>query len=114
MEDAVGCFPAAMEYAVSGIEDAGRLLERERELALLRQSWRMAQAGQGAAWLVCAEAGGGKTRLLRESVRACGGPVRWGTAEPVLPPDPYLAVRQALRGFRPAPQRAESVDRAIE
>jgi len=88
------------------------LLERVRELDLLRLVWRQACAGRGSAWLVCAEAGGGKTRLLREATR--GGPVRWGTAQPVTPPDPYLAVMQALRGFRPASQRADSIARAIE
>jgi DNA-binding CsgD family transcriptional regulator len=88
------------------------VLERERELALLQQAWREARAGGGSAWLVCAEAGGGKTRLLREATR--GLPVRWGTAEPVVPPDPYLAVMQALRGFRPAPHRADSIARALE
>ena len=93
---------------------ANQLLEREHERGLLQQAWRRAGTGRGSAWLVCAEAGGGKTHLLREVTRNAGGPVRWGTAEPVLPPDPYLAVMQALRRFRPAPRRAESVDRAVE
>ncbi|HEY7295475.1 MAG TPA: LuxR C-terminal-related transcriptional regulator [Dehalococcoidia bacterium] len=89
-----------------------QLLEREQELALLRAAWRSATMHHGSAWLVCAEAGGGKTRLLREASR--GLPSRWGTSEPVTPPEPYLAVMQALRGFRPAPRRSESVTRAVE
>lgn len=97
-----------MATVVTGV----RLVERERELELLGRAWRAARAGRGAAWLVCAEAGGGKTRLLREATRAA--PVRWGTAEPVTPPDPYLAVMQALPGFRPTPRRADSVARAVE
>ncbi len=89
-----------------------RLLEREHELSLLRAAWRAATAGRGSAWLIVAEAGGGKTRLLREACR--GLPARWGTSEPVTPPEPYLAVMQALRGFRPAARRTESVERAVE
>src|SRR5215212_8110740 len=90
----------------------GAVLERERELDLLGRAWREAHAGHGSAWLICAEAGGGKTRLLREATR--GLPLRRGAAEPVVPPDPYLAVMQALRSFRPAAHRAESVARAVE
>src|SRR5215208_5720912 len=82
------------------------LLERAGELALLGRAWRRAVGGHGSAWLICAEAGGGKTRLLREATR--GLPLRRGAAEPVVPPDPYLAVMQAVRGFRPAPHRADS------
>jgi DNA-binding CsgD family transcriptional regulator len=99
------------EHAVGA---TGSLIERECELELLGKAWREARGGRGSAWLVCAEAGGGKTRLLREAVCATGASARWGTAEPVIPPEPYLAVMQALRGFRPAPQRGESVDRAVE
>jgi len=87
------------------------LLEREHELSLLQDAWRRAGTGRGSAWLVCAEAGGGKTRLLREATR--GYPVRRGAAQPVVPPDPYLAVMQALRGFRPASLRVDSVERAV-
>src|SRR5215203_6466519 len=66
------------------------LLEREREIAALRQAWRRAEAGRGSGWLICAEAGGGKSRLLREVTR--GLPLGRGACEPVIPPEPYLAV----------------------
>src|SRR5262249_30059417 len=37
----------------------------------------------------------------------------WGAAEPVTPPDPYLAVGQAIPGFTPAPTRAATVEAAV-
>jgi DNA-binding CsgD family transcriptional regulator len=86
------------------------LLEREREVELLRQAWRRARAGHGSAWFICAEAGGGKTRLLREAT--AGLRTLWGAAEPVAPPDPFLALVRAIPGFLPAATRAESVARA--
>jgi predicted ATPase len=91
-----------------------RLLERERELGLLRRAWLEAKAGRGAAWLLSAEAGGGKTRLAHELARLAGARVLWGAAEPVTPPEPYLAVTRAIPDFTPAPTRAESVARALE
>ena len=44
----------------------GPLIGRERELARLRESWRLAQAGRGQVAVVYGEAGIGKTRLLAE------------------------------------------------
>ncbi|MGH2602250.1 MAG: hypothetical protein ACRDJ9_23055, partial [Dehalococcoidia bacterium] len=91
------------------------LLERERETSLLEHVWREAAAGRGSTWLLCAEAGGGKTRLAGELAASVGrGRTRWGAAEPVSPPDPYLAVGRALPGFEPAPGRAGSVERALD
>ena len=88
-----------------------RLLERQAELAALATAWRQAQDGDGSLWWVRAEAGGGKTRLMAEL--AAGRRVLWGAAEPVSPPEPYLALTTALPGFLPAASRAESVNRVI-
>src|SRR5262245_453781 len=41
------------------------LVERDAELQLLERARRQAARGNGSAWVVCAEAGGGKTSLLR-------------------------------------------------
>jgi DNA-binding CsgD family transcriptional regulator len=89
------------------------LLERDQETELLHRAWRQARAGHGSAWFLCAEAGGGKTRLAAEFTRASGGRTLWGAAEPVSPPDPYLAVIDAIPGFAPASSRAGSVAAAV-
>src|SRR5438876_8385120 len=90
------------------------LLEREREIAALRDGWRAARAGRGSAWLICAEAGGGKTRLAAEAVQECGGRSLWGAAEPVTPPEPFFAISHALPDFAPLPERRASVVRALD
>jgi predicted ATPase len=46
------------------------LLEREQELAALEQAWRSASEGRGSTWLICSEAGGGRTRLV-EALASC-------------------------------------------
>lgn len=89
------------------------LLERDHELDRLRRAWRTARAGHGSLWLPCAEAGGGKTRLAAEFAHAVSARTLWGAAEPLSPPDPYLALCRALPGFRPAATRAASVAAAI-
>jgi DNA-binding CsgD family transcriptional regulator len=94
-------------------ESLAPLVERGPQVEMLRQAWRRARAGHGSLWLLCAEAGGGKTRLADECVRSTGAAYVWGAAEPVAPPDPYLAVVRALPGFRPASTRAASVEAAI-
>jgi DNA-binding CsgD family transcriptional regulator len=90
------------------------LLERDREIDLLLRAWRDARAGHGSTWLICAEAGGGKTRLAAEVAARTGARALSGAAEPLTPPDPYLAVSAALPGFVPAATRAESVTRALD
>ncbi len=92
---------------------ASRLLEREHELALLQRAWREARAGRGSLWLLCAEAGGGKTRLAAELARESGARTFWGAAEPVSPPEPYLALKRALPGFEPGASRERSVAAAL-
>lgn len=90
------------------------LLEHERETALLEHAWRAAATGHGSLWLLCAEAGGGKTRLATEVAAGIGRRrTHWGAAEPVSPPDPYLAIRRALPDFEPEPARTTSVNRAL-
>jgi DNA-binding CsgD family transcriptional regulator len=92
---------------------ASTLLERERELGLLESAWRAAVGGRGSVWLLCSEAGGGKTRLAHELVRLAGSRVLWGGADPVTPPDPYIPIARAIPGFDPSPQRGVTVERAL-
>ncbi|MGD9895039.1 MAG: AAA family ATPase, partial [Dehalococcoidia bacterium] len=92
---------------------AATLLEREHELALLETAWRAAIGGRGSVWLLCSEAGGGKTRLARDFARVAGSRVLWGAADPVTPPDPYIPIVRAIPGFDPLPQRSATVERAV-
>ena len=89
------------------------LIERSGELALLRASWEAARAGSGSAWLVTAEPGGGKSRLLRALVELTRSPAYLGAAEPAATPLPFEAITQALPGFVPAESRAQSVTSAL-
>jgi len=51
---------------------------RADELALALQRWAEARAGQGRLVMICAEAGGGKSRLLEETrARVCQEPCHW-------------------------------------
>ena len=55
---------------------SGRLLPmvgREQELALVRERWRQAAAGEGQAVLLVGEAGIGKSRLVRAVLDAPAG-----------------------------------------
>ena len=76
--------------AVSGAD--APLLERDAELALFagRIAALRAGASGGGCILLSAEAGGGKTSLLREAARRCGAGVEWlwGNCEPMLAPPP--------------------------
>src|SRR5215213_7774664 len=90
-----------------------RLLERERETRLLLDAWRDAARGHGSLWFLCAEAGGGKSRLAAEVARAAGSRALVGAADPVTPPEPYLALSHALPGFEPAPGRPETFRRVL-
>ena len=90
------------------------LIEREQQLEQLEAAWAEARAGRGSAWFVCAEGGGGKSRLLSEFAGRVGREhLFWGAAEPVSPPEPYLAVLRALPAFTPAATRGESIANAI-
>ena len=66
------------------------LVERDVELAALRQHWAAARAGAGALLLVTAESGGGKTALVNEFGRSLLGqaPVLWGACDPLATPRP--------------------------
>ena len=85
------------------------LLERESELRLLTDAWRRAAAGRGELWFLCAEAGGGKTRLAEEVADRVRARTLRGAAEPVDPPEPYLAFLHALPDLLPASERTETV-----
>jgi DNA-binding CsgD family transcriptional regulator len=54
------------------------LIGREPDLALLNDLWRGAQQGKGSLAVVTAEAGGGKTALLRAFTDTVQPPVLWG------------------------------------
>lgn len=62
---------------------------------------------------MCAEAGGGKSRLVAELVRVAGGRVALGAADSVFPPEPYLAISRAIPGFTPTSARSQSAARAL-
>ena len=89
------------------------LLERESELRLLTDAWRRAAAGRGELWFLCAEAGGGKTRLAEEVADRVRARTLRGAAEPVDPPEPYLAFLHALPDLLPASERTETTARII-
>jgi DNA-binding CsgD family transcriptional regulator len=89
------------------------LLERGQEIDRLMHAWREAKLGRGATWLLCAEAGGGKSRLASELAARVDARVLWGAAEPISPPEPYVAIVSAIPGFQPAESRTESVARAV-
>jgi DNA-binding CsgD family transcriptional regulator len=89
------------------------LLERGQEIDRLMHAWHAAKLGRGATWFLCAEAGGGKSRLASELAARVGARVLWGAAEPISPPEPYVAIVSAIPGFQPAESRTESVARAV-
>jgi predicted ATPase len=71
---------------------------RARELAALRESLDRAAQGEGGIVLVAAEAGGGKTRLVRELAReaaARGSLVLYGASDAVVS-TPYGPMREWL------------------
>lgn len=75
-------------------------IQRESELAQLTASLVSAAAGSPSMVVVSADAGVGKTRLLKEFATAADGPVLWGTCLPMgnrgLPLAPIV---EALRGL---------------
>jgi DNA-binding CsgD family transcriptional regulator len=96
-------------------QGTGTLFERDAEQAALLAGWDRACRGHGSTWFVCAEGGGGKSRLLREVTAHVGAErVLHGAAEPVAPPEPYLAFTRALPGFQPGATHALSAARMVE
>lgn len=89
------------------------LLERDHELQQLTQAWSEARTAYGSLVFVRAEAGGGKSRLAAAIAATAGNAVLWGTAEPVAPPEPYLAILQTLPGFDSAAVQGSPVEHAI-
>ena len=66
------------------------LVERDEELAAVREHWARARAGNGGLVLVSAESGGGKTALVNEFARSlmAQAPVLWGACDPLATPRP--------------------------
>lgn len=94
---------------------AGTLLERDTERDTLLAAWSAARRAAGSTWFICAEGGGGKSRFLREvAALAPAATVCWGAAEPVAPPEPYLALTRALPAFEPGPNHSASAMRVLE
>jgi DNA-binding SARP family transcriptional activator/tetratricopeptide (TPR) repeat protein len=87
----------------------GRLIGRDRELAMLERAWRTAQSGTGGVAIVHGEAGIGKTRLvaeLAEIARASGGLTATGTTSSIngAPYWPWAELGGALlRGLGTVP-----------
>jgi hypothetical protein len=77
------------------------LVERDEDLAAVREHWERAHAGRGGLVLVSAESGGGKTALVNEFARSlmAQAPVLWGACDPLATPrplGPLLDVRDKL------------------
>jgi DNA-binding XRE family transcriptional regulator len=76
-------------------------VDREEELAVLRQAWSSARAGRRVLALIAGEPGIGKTALTAElarRVRADGGLVLYGRWDEHVPA-PYQAFREALNDY---------------
>lgn len=66
------------------------LLERDRELAILREHWSRARSGHGGLVIVSGEPGAGKTSLVQLFTHECadGTSVLWGACDPLSTPRP--------------------------
>jgi DNA-binding CsgD family transcriptional regulator/tetratricopeptide (TPR) repeat protein len=86
------------------IPDDAPLVGRDRELSVLRAAVSDAAAGRPGAVLVAAEAGGGKTRLVRALLDGTTGSLvlRAQCVDLGDPGLPYLAVVDVLRSLRAA------------
>jgi DNA-binding SARP family transcriptional activator len=89
---------------------AGDLVGRHAPLATLDEALGRARAGVGGVWLMCGEAGVGKTRLAQEVVRhahAAGLAVAQGDAHETTDGTPYWLWSHALRELPELPRDAE-------
>lgn len=77
------------EPGVSSVSEVTPV-ERDRELAVLRETWREAVLGRGGMIVVSGEAGAGKTTLVQHFAREAAGGVRvlWGACDPLATPRP--------------------------
>ena len=93
--------------SVDAARPAEEMVGRDRELAALRALWSRAESGLGQVVVVQAEAGTGKTRLVREltdDLVARGTPVLTGDATPLATQATYAAWRDVwndLLGLEP-------------
>jgi predicted ATPase len=79
-------------------------------MALLRESWRGMEAGQGRLVLINGEVGVGKTRLVKEvahRLRWRGVRVLWGRCYEFERVVPYQPVAEALRAILPTLARPD-------
>jgi DNA-binding CsgD family transcriptional regulator/tetratricopeptide (TPR) repeat protein len=65
-------------------------VERDRELTMLRETWREAVLGRGGMLVVSGEAGAGKTTLVQHFAGESDGGMRvlWGACDPLATPRP--------------------------
>src|SRR6476469_5169179 len=84
------------------------LVEREAARSALRERLDAARRGHGSVVLVAAEAGLGKTSLLRaaaEDARSVGVVVQWGGCDPLVTPrslGPLWDIAPSAPGIRAA------------
>src|SRR5689334_9318484 len=99
--------------AAGGGMSVRELLERDRELAVLDEALRDAQAGRGSIVLVHGEAGIGKTSLVRAFARRTVGRARLlsGACDDLVTPRTLGPLRDAVRGSGPLAAALASGDR---
>jgi DNA-binding SARP family transcriptional activator len=102
LEPAAGAAPA-------GRRAAGEFVGREQELRLLLAGLEDALAGRGRLFLVCGDAGAGKTRLADEvasRAKRRGARILWGRSWEAGDAPPYWPWIQAIRTYVPNSGRA--------
>lgn len=89
------------------------LHERDVPLAVLRDRIAGLQAAGGGCLLIEGESGIGKTALLKEARRLCGGQAVWmaGACEPLISPQPLVALLELLDHLPPSVAAAVGVGR---
>src|SRR5689334_12784909 len=91
------------------------LFERDAPLAAVTAAWQQLGPGAGEAFLVSAEGGGGKTAFLRACVSHIPlGQLAWGEADPISPPEPYLAIGRAIPAFSAEAAHGTAAARAVQ
>lgn len=91
----------SVDPPVTGYRLRMRLLERDSELASLRERWRRARGGVGGLVLVGGEAGVGKTSLVRAFVDdiTASATVVWGVCSPLPTPPPLEPIHEVASQF---------------
>jgi predicted ATPase len=78
-------------------------IERDRELATLRDAWAEAALGRGGLLVVSGEAGAGKTTLVQHFAgKVDGVRVLWGACDPLATPRPLGPLHDIAAQLAPA------------